>query len=466
MLSPADTLAAGTVLGSYRIVALRGTGAMGAVYEAVHTVLNKRAAVKIMHAGLLADPKQVQRFVREGQAAAAIRHPHVVQIFDVGDHDGRPFLIMEFLEGADLGHALREAGSFPPQRAADLLLPVISAVAAAHDSGVLHRDLKPDNIFLHRGLGGALQPTVVDFGISRINTAPQTATHAIVGSPSYMSPEQCQSRSGPESDQWALGIILHELCTGSVPFQSETIPGLLYQICHGAPPDPKRLRPDLPAALEAVILRALQRDPAARFLSVRELGGALLPFASAPVRERFAQELRVTPPTRQTPTVRWHRAALLGGATVLATVLSVLGLRHALSGPPARAALAAPPPAPKQALDNTPGVVPTIAATGTTGAPSGPSTAAAPAAQAVAAHSLEADSEDHRASPADRGSAARNSAAATTRRLCAAACPDQAAPAQAGPDQAAPEQPSPGQAAHDQGAALARQRLIVNEVAR
>lgn len=288
------TLTSGTLLGSYRVVRVLGAGNMGVVYEAVHTMLNKRVAIKLMHADLSARQDLVERFLREGRAAVAIQHPHVVQISDVSFHQGFPYLVMDFLEGSDLRAALQARGRFPVWEACDLLLPVAAAVAAAHEAGVIHRDLKPDNIFLDqssRRERAIVVPKVVDFGIAKLDDGgARTATQTVMGSPAYMSPEQFHGRAVPESDQWALGVILFELCTGALPFAAETQVAMMYKICVGEAQIAAAHGVVLPDALERILQRALRKPAEERFPSVRALGAALLPLCSPAARERHAHE--------------------------------------------------------------------------------------------------------------------------------------------------------------------------------
>src|SRR5262252_5625324 len=165
--APSGPLEAGTCLGKYQVVRLIGEGGMGVVYEAVHLAIGKKVAIKIMSADLAADPDARARFVREAQLTSRVRHPHAVDVTDIGSEAGKTFLVMELLEGEDLASFIQWRGRLPLEQAADIMLPVSAAVAAAHDEGIVHRDLKPHNIFLAQTRDGALAPKVVDFGISK-----------------------------------------------------------------------------------------------------------------------------------------------------------------------------------------------------------------------------------------------------------------------------------------------------------
>jgi serine/threonine protein kinase len=290
----------GKVLGRHRLTRRLGEGGMGAVYEGKHQELGRRAAVKILHERYARSADVRQRFLREGQAASQVRHPNVVHIYDVGVDGDQPYLVMEFLEGEDLGHFVTRERRLSAQRTADLMLPVISAVAAAHDLGVIHRDLKPENIFLSQELGG-IKPKVLDFGISKLlhldEAQSLTGTGAFLGTPHYMSPEQAQGAKDLDhrSDQYALGVILYQCTTGSRPIDEPSLYALIQRIVRGEFRPPRQLNPELPAAFEMVILQAMARAAGDRFPMTRALGRALLEFASERVRAHHADEFLVDP---------------------------------------------------------------------------------------------------------------------------------------------------------------------------
>ncbi|MFI5307905.1 MAG: serine/threonine-protein kinase, partial [Polyangiales bacterium] len=270
-------LPAGARLGNYTITRCIGEGGMGVVYEGVHEGLAKRVAIKTLHAPSARSAELTTRFVREGKAAAKVRHANVVDVFDVAVHEGMPYLVMEYLEGEDLGAFMSHDAPMNAAAIADLIVPVVAALAAAHEAGIVHRDLKPDNIFLTRGKGGGVDPKLVDFGISKLTDGESlhlTGTHAILGTPYYMSPEQAGSSKQVDhrSDIFSLGVILYQCATHELPFKGDSLFQLLGEIMHSEPPPVRSLAERVPPAFEAVIARAMQKDPAKRFQSAAELG--------------------------------------------------------------------------------------------------------------------------------------------------------------------------------------------------
>ncbi len=287
---PASELAPGTRLGSYVIERLLGEGGMGAVYLASHASLAKRVVVKVIHPHYARDPMVRERFFREGNAAARIRHDHVVDVFDVGVEGAVPYLVMEHLEGESLGDLLDRGGQLPPELAIDLLLPVLAAVDAAHAAGVVHRDLKPDNVFVTRTATGEPFPKVLDFGIARVvderAQGHKTSTAALLGTPSYMAPEQIERarEADAASDQYSLGAVLYHCLTGKCPFEGDSVYGVLKLVGEGRFDAPRCSRPELHHRLEAAVLRAMALRPSERFATLREFGRALLPFATERTR--------------------------------------------------------------------------------------------------------------------------------------------------------------------------------------
>ena len=279
-----DDLAPGTLFGGYEVIRKLGTGAFGAVYEALRLPLRKRTALKVLHREFVRYPDVLKRFLREAEIVAQMEHPHIVGVFDLGVHDGRPYIAMEFLDGETLAERLDREGVIPAAEAVDVMLAVMSAAASVHEKGVVHRDLKPDNIFLARTATRAIQPKLLDFGVVKVREAggSMTMTRAMVGTPSYMSPEQAREARDVDapSDQWSLAVILFECLTGKCPFDGDNLLDILNAITTGPVPRLREVSPTLSAGLEAVLLRAMEREPSARWPSVRAFGEALRPFAS------------------------------------------------------------------------------------------------------------------------------------------------------------------------------------------
>jgi serine/threonine-protein kinase len=301
----ADRLQDGQPFGRYQIVRLIGEGGMGAVYEAMHPVLKKRFAIKTLLPSMARTPEVRARFLREGEAASRINHPNVVDVSDVGTEGDTPYLVMEFLEGENLADLIGKRGRLDVAEALDLLLPVVSAVVAGHDKGVVHRDLKPQNVFLARGHWGESIPKVLDFGVSKLtggdNSTALTGTLAILGTASYMSPEQARGARNVDgqSDQYSLGLVLYEMLTGKRAHPGENQLEVLHNIANGELIPPQRVRPDLPPALLAAVTRMLALAPADRFPSLRAAGRALLPLASSRMRVAIPDAFRdpATAPT-------------------------------------------------------------------------------------------------------------------------------------------------------------------------
>ncbi len=271
----------------YQIDRLLAQGGMGAVYAATHVVSGKRVALKWMLPSVSQLPDATERFVREARATARIDHPNVVDIYDVGNDGACLYLVMELLQGETLHDRLARA-ALPATQAIALLMPALRGVAAAHAHGVIHRDLKPDNIFLCQGPHGEpREPKVVDFGISKISNSGQARDHGltqsgvVMGTPYYMSPEQVRGTKelDERGDIYAFGVIFYEMLAGQRPFQAETYNELILKIATEDPLPLVRQNPALDPRLAAVVERAMSRAPEARFGSIEALALALEPFA-------------------------------------------------------------------------------------------------------------------------------------------------------------------------------------------
>ena len=278
-----DDLVGTTLQHTYRLDRVVGEGGMGRVYEAHHTrIAGKRYAVKVIRAELAGSPEVRARFQREADAAASVSHPNVVAVHDFGyAEDGRPYLVCEFLEGKNLGDAIKERGVLALDLAAHIARRVAQGVAAAHARGVIHRDLKPDNVHL---IGAPERPEVkvLDFGLSRFMEASGntvTRTGIAMGTPSYMAPEQARGeRVDQRADVYGVGAILYTCLTGRPPFSGESVQQTMLAVMNGEPTRPRQVNPLVPEELELVVQRAMASNPAERFQSVEELETALSHF--------------------------------------------------------------------------------------------------------------------------------------------------------------------------------------------
>jgi serine/threonine-protein kinase len=263
------------VVAGYELLGELARGGMGVVYKARHQRLNRLVALKMILAGERAAPSQIARFLAEAEAVAHVRHPNIVQIYDVGQHGQQPFFSLELVEGGSLGERLR-AGAMPPRQAAELIETLARATHAAHLAGIVHRDLKPSNVLL---TGDGI-PKIADFGLAkRLNMElRQTRTGAVLGTPSYMAPEQAQGKAsdiGPATDVYALGAMLYETLTGRPPFRARTYEDVLLRVIHMDPVSLRRRKPTTPRDLETICLKCLEKDPRRRYPSARALADDL-----------------------------------------------------------------------------------------------------------------------------------------------------------------------------------------------
>ena len=301
MLSP------GTLLGGrYRIETLVGEGGMGAVYEAVQQDLDRRVALKILHEHLTQDVELRGRFQREARVVAMLGHPNVVQISDFQARDGEPpFFVMELLHGENLRDLLKRAQVLAPERACYIAVQVLSALEAAHRANVVHRDIKPDNIFLERTDVQADIVKVLDFGVAKLLGRDEgmklTKSGLVVGTLSYMAPEQALGDPvDGRADLYSLAATMYLSLTGRKPFDGSTTAALLKKIMNEVPPSASRLRPEIPEKLSAVFDRALAKRPEDRFASAADMARALAPFAK-PTRPNGVVPPSADPTTLDSP---------------------------------------------------------------------------------------------------------------------------------------------------------------------
>jgi serine/threonine-protein kinase len=292
-----DAILGAILADKYRVDRILGKGGMGYVVAATHLHLDEPVAIKFLHSTVAQDPELVGRFLREAKAALKIRSEHVVRVLDVGTlAAGSPYMVMEYLAGSDLDAVVKRGGPQPVTTTVDYILQACEALAEAHVQGMVHRDLKPANLFVARRADGSPLVKVLDFGISKVTGAGgvdlgMTKTAVVLGSPLYMSPEQMRSlrHVDARTDIWALGAIMHEMLRGAPAFNASTLPELCAMIIQDTPPSLTAARPDVPPALEAVVLRCMEKDPARRFQDVAEMALALADFASPSGRASVAR---------------------------------------------------------------------------------------------------------------------------------------------------------------------------------
>jgi hypothetical protein len=319
--------------GRYRLLQLLGQGGMGFIYLAEDTQLGRQVALKIPRFDRDDDARQIERFQREARIAASLHHPNLCPVFDVGEINGIHFLTMPFLSGESLAARLRREGRLPPETAARFAARIARAMHTAHVAGILHRDLKPANVMIsERG-----EPIVLDFGLARRTTAGDprlTATAVFLGTPAYAPPEQISSDSqtlGPTCDVYSLGALLYEMLTGRPPFQGHAHE-ILRQVLTCDPEPPSRLAPDLAPGLEAICLKALAKEPAARFASMEAFAAALegeWTIDKAPIA-KASQGASNSASTAKMPRLARRRLSLAlgllaGAALLLLIVLGLLG---------------------------------------------------------------------------------------------------------------------------------------------
>ena len=317
-------LLSGTRLGPYEIEALIGAGGIGEVYRATDTRLNRDVAVKVLSSRLTAEPSAKQRFEREAHTASALNDPHICTIYDVGEHDGRQFLVMELLEGRTLKQYM-DGRALPVEQVLKLGTQIASALQTAHGKGIIHRDLKPANIFVtQRG-----EIKVLDFGLAKLLPhAEQDATlslaltepQAVLGTLPYMAPEQLRGENTDAgTDIWGLGTVLYEMATNQRPFREEMTPLLTDAILHQPPAPPRTLNGALPTELERIILKCLDKDPENRYQSAKELVVDLRRLSTPAFQS--SGTLSATKPPSRPRTVRALAYAAAAGVLALAAVL-------------------------------------------------------------------------------------------------------------------------------------------------
>jgi serine/threonine protein kinase len=363
------TFAKGDRVDRFEIDALIAEGGMGAVYRAVDTRLQRTVALKVVRADRLdssAGDEARERFLREALAVSKVDHRNVVRVFDFGFAGETPYLAMEYLRGRDLGALIKATpGALSIAEVVDVMLGVCAAIRACHDAGIIHRDLKPSNVFLCDA-DSQRHVKILDFGVSKPPMASElTREGQIVGTPQYLAPEQIDGKAVPQTDQYAIGVMLYRCLTKALPYQNHASLGLLRAILVGKFPAPRELRPDIPEALEAIILRAMRGAPEERFESVFALGRELWAFASADAQEQwrayyFERAAHTAPKasTHAIPLIEAMARGLPNAPSAARVAFAATSPATPVSAP--KPAAPAPRPAPAPAITQTLASPPTV----------------------------------------------------------------------------------------------------------
>lgn len=378
----------GAILGSggrYRTVRVIGRGGMGTVYEGIQQDLGRRVAIKILHPHLALNLDTVERFKREAQATAALGHPNIVQVTDCQWQPGGPlFLVMEFLTGTSLGQVMQAHGRLPARRVAFIASQLLDALAVAHRSGIVHRDIKPDNVFLTSMAQVHDIVKVLDFGVAKLlgegPDAQLTSTGVAIGTPFYMAPEQARGLPvDARTDIYAVGVCMYHALSGRVPFNAPSFNALMFAIAEQTPAPLASLAPDVDPGLVAIVERAMAKDPARRFANAGEMSGALMPWSmptttvsvmpmtpyapdpTAPTVAAYTPtHISGRPPMTHPPGSRSSRSGawVVAGSAALIVVVVAIAIANLLIAQHRR-----PPPQAARA-DAAPSAVPSTSATG------------------------------------------------------------------------------------------------------
>ncbi len=319
----------GKQLGQYQIVAPLGEGGMATVYKAYQPSMERYVALKILPRHYASDPEFVRRFGTEARVIASLEHPNIVPVHDFGEADGYTYLVMRYVRGQSLGHLLAEA-PLPLPQIYRLISQIAAALDYAHSRGIVHRDIKPGNVLIDEH-GNCL---LSDFGLAKVllGSTQMTASGAFLGTPKYASPEQCLGRPdiGPRSDVYSLGVMLYEMATGRPPYDADTPMGVVIKHIHDPLPLPRQVNPALPEALETVIIKALAKDPQARYASAGEMAGALrtaIEVVSAAPPPAPSTARAGQPAPKRLPAWSWVAGCLLTSILLVGVVLLAWGLR-------------------------------------------------------------------------------------------------------------------------------------------
>ena len=259
-------------IGKYKIVELVGEGAMGVVYRGRDTVLDRSVAIKVMNEAIARQDDLRRRFLHEAQAAASLQHPNVVTIFDLGDVDGHLFIAMEFVEGIDLEKLMESGQLLSLQAKLDIMIDVLTGLSFAHKRGIIHRDIKPANV----RVTGDGRAKIMDFGVAHLASSSMTTTGSLLGTPSYMAPEQItEGKTTEQTDIFAVGGVLYQLLTNMKPFEGPTLQNLFFRIITEEPKPVSALMPNLPRSLDAIVQKAMAKEPKDRYANALAMANEL-----------------------------------------------------------------------------------------------------------------------------------------------------------------------------------------------
>jgi len=344
-------------IGKYRIIELVGEGAMGVVYRAQDSVLDRAVAIKVMNDSIARQDDLRKRFLHEAQAAGSLQHPNVVCIYDLGEADGHLFIAMEFVQGVDLEHLIESGQPLSLQARLDIIIDVLTGLAFAHKRGIVHRDIKPANI----RVGEDGRAKIMDFGVAHLASSSMTSTGSILGTPTYMAPEQItEGKTSPATDIFATGGVLYQILTQMKPFDAPTLQNLFFKIITEKPRPVSELVPGLPPALDRIVLKAMAKEPSERYASALEMANDLTSVrsklsgpsypASVSLSASVASAIEMSRKKSQTRT----RNLAFAGAGALAAValIAIAWTRYSQSGSakleavdkPAPVVTQAPPP--------------------------------------------------------------------------------------------------------------------------
>jgi len=348
-------------IGKYRIIELVGEGAMGVVYRAIDPVLERTVAIKVMNDSIARQADLRKRFLHEAQAAGSLQHPNVVCIYDLGEADGHLFIAMEFVQGVDLEHLIELGKPLSLQAKLDIIIDVLTGLSFAHKRGIVHRDIKPANIRVAED-GRA---KIMDFGVAHLASSSMTSTGSILGTPTFMAPEQItEGKTSPATDIFAVGGVLYQILTLMKPFDAPTLQNLFFKIITEKPRSVTELMPNLPPALDRIVNKAMAKEPADRYATALDMANDLTNVRSKlsgpeyPASVSLSQSVAsAIEQSRQSTRIRTRKLAFVGGSTIAAAAVVAI----AWSQLP-RNGSAKPDPASNQSAASVPAQVPTVSA--------------------------------------------------------------------------------------------------------